>query len=91
MNEELRENLRNLKRTDPKDSRYPIDAYEDDLVALIQSEVLKALERAKSKTIQPIAMGSRRESLGGGAVAIQAIDELIKEYTPTQLTVEGNK
>jgi hypothetical protein len=43
--DELREKLRNLKRTTKFDFRYPIDAYEDDLVALIHSETTKAIER----------------------------------------------
>lgn len=39
---DIREKLRALSRTDKFDPRYPIDAYEDDLVALIEQEVLKA-------------------------------------------------
>lgn len=39
---ELSQQLRNLPRTDNKNSKYPIDAYEDDLVALIEKRERKA-------------------------------------------------
>lgn len=41
---ELRDKFRSLPRTDRLDPRYPIDAYEDDLVTLINSEVHSVLE-----------------------------------------------
>lgn len=46
--EELREKLRALPRTKNTDPRYPIDAYEDDLVELITSHTAKQTKKAYS-------------------------------------------
>ncbi len=40
--DELREQLRNLRRPSNTDAGYPIHAFEDDLVGLIQQEIAKA-------------------------------------------------
>lgn len=47
--DELRNKLKALKRPTMQDFRYPIEAYEDDLVALINSESLALLERLDSR------------------------------------------
>lgn len=62
---EIREKLRALPRTKNTDPRYPIDAYEDDLVALIQ----KIDARARIEELQVLGhhfiIGHRIRGISG--------------------------
>lgn len=50
--DDLRERLRNLPRTSRTDTRYPIDAYEDDLVQIIIQYGLEQRKEAEQETIK---------------------------------------
>lgn len=50
--EEIRKALRDLPRTDKFDPRYPIDAYEDDLVTLISNISIQSRIESLSKLSQ---------------------------------------
>lgn len=77
--EELRQKLRNLPRTSNNDPRYPIDAYEDDLVQLFDQELSKDLQEAERFHYDLGYKDGRVECAKRVEEADKAIDEVLKE------------
>lgn len=87
--DELREKLRDLKRPSLKDFRYPIEAYEDDLVELIQQETLKA--RIKYERSGMAFVHATVIDLFDDKKALKKLDKIVQERLNKLTTNKSNE